>query len=62
MAAAVLKTELPEWTQKIISNYVDFRDRWGTQKPFLVWHREDPRGGPPPPKMAQEPIPEGNDP
>ena len=43
-------------------NYVDFRDRWGTQKHFFVWHRQDPRGGPPPPKMASEPIPEGNDP
>jgi hypothetical protein len=37
--------------------YVDFRDRGGTQKPFFVWHRKDPRGSPPPQKWPQSRSP-----
>ncbi len=31
-------------------------------RPFFISHREDPRGGPLPPKMALELVPRANDP
>ncbi len=46
----------------VVLIYVDFRDRRGTHKPFFRMAQEGPPGRSPTPKMALDPIPEGNDP